>query len=277
MKVYRLSEADNPPETTFIDAYPKKFNTLPTYDWTYFTDLSTTILREPVLDRDKAMMALLATLGIEKGKEFKPDDETKQAMLEGLQCAYDFMQSRFVAEGGGFRTLWEDRQWGIFNISLEQAKLGFPFVDENRLLIDERAQQYFYLTYLPVTLGGSTFYFGGLRDKDGETLNGTDTYKLRVSADTPAEDFWSAIVYSMKTKGFVKDVDRVGLSSQVIDTMQKNKDGSVDVYFAPKAPEGMVSNWIPTGEDFFLLFRLYGPKEGWLQSGWKLGDIEKVN
>ena len=177
----------------------------------------------------------------------------------------------------GFRTLWEDRQWGIFNISLEQAKLGFPFVDENRLLIDERAQQYFYLTYLPVTLGGSTFYFGGLRDKDGETLNGTDTYKLRVSADTPAEDFWSAIVYSMKTKGFVKDVDRVGLSSQVIDTMQKNKDGSVDVYFAPKAPEGMVSNWIPTGEDFFLLFRLYGPKEGWLQSGWKLGDIEKVN
>ena len=23
-----------------------------------------------------------------------------------------------------------------------------------------------------------------------------------------------------------------------------------------------------------MLFRLYGPKEGWLQSGWKLGDIE---
>ena len=128
-----------------------------------------------------------------------------------------------------------------------------------------------------MTLGGGTFYLGGLRDKDGETLNGTDTYKLRVPADTPAEDFWSAIVYSMKTKGFMEDVERVGLSSQVIDTMQKNNDGSVDVYFAPKTPEGMVSNWIPTGEDFFLLFRLYGPKEGWLQSGWKLGDIEKVD
>ena len=87
-------------------------------------------------------------------------------------------------------------------------------------------------------------------------MDGKNTYKLNVPADTPAKDFWSVIVYSMKTKGFVEGVDRVGLSSQVLDSMKKNDDGSVDVYFAPKPPEDFEQNWIPTGEDFFLLFPL---------------------
>lgn len=197
-------------------------------------------------------------------------------MLEGLECAYDFLQHRFITEGGGLNRLWKDRQWGVFNLPAEQKKLGFPFVSDDRVLIDERAQYYFYGTYLPKNLGGSTFYLAGLRDKNGDLMNGKDAYKLRVAADTPAKDFWSVIVYTMKTKGFVENVDRVGLSSQEIDKMKKNGDGSVDIYFAPKAPKGQEPNWIRTGEDFFLLFRLYGPKKGWLESGWKLGDIEKV-
>ncbi len=108
-------------------------------------------------------------------------------------------------------------------------------------------------------------------------LNGEDTYKLTVPADTPAEDFWSVIVYSMKTKGFVKGNERVGLATPSLPDMQVNDNGSADVYFAPTAPDGLESNWIPTGEDFFLLFRLYGPAEGWIDSGWQLPDLEKVN
>ncbi|MEZ5584364.1 MAG: DUF1214 domain-containing protein [Candidatus Competibacteraceae bacterium] len=81
----------------------------------------------------------------------------------------------------------------------------------------------------------------------------------------------------MRTKGFVEGVDRVGLSSQQIDQMTKNDDGSVDVYFAPQASEGLESNWIPTGEDFFLLFRLYGPDKSLFEKSWTLDDVEKVN
>ncbi len=92
----------------------------------------------------------------------------------------------------------------------------------------------------------------------------------------PAKDFWSAIVYNMKTKGFVEGASRVGISSRDKDRLQFNADGSVDLYFAPKAPEGMESNWIPTGEDFFLLFRLYGPDTPLFEKTWTLGDVEKV-
>ena len=275
LKVYRLSEADNPPENTFIDAYPERWNTLPTYDMTYFQDLNTVIQREPVLERDKAMMALLASLGIEKGKEFKPKPATEKAMLEGLQRAYDWMQDYFINHS----TIpwWEDRQWQVWQFAKGQPEAGFPYVADDRVLIDERAGgSYFWITYLPKVLGGGTFYLTGLRDKDGELMNGEDTYKLTVPADTPAKDFWSVIVYSMQTKGFVEGVDRVGLSSQQIDQMAKNDDGSVDVYFAPNTPQGMESNWIPTGEDFFLLFRLYGPDQPLFEKTWTLGDVEKV-
>ena len=171
---------------------------------------------------------------------------------------------------------WEDAQWQVWKFAEGQPEAGFPYVNEDRLLIDERAGAYFFLTYLPKELGPGTFYLTGLRDSDGEFMNEADTYKLNVPADTPAKDFWSVIAYSMKTKGFIEGVDRVGLSSQVIDTMKKNDDGSVDVFFAPKAPKGMESNWIPTGEDFFLLFRLYGPDKPLFEKTWTLGDVEKV-
>jgi hypothetical protein len=80
----------------------------------------------------------------------------------------------------------------------------------------------------------------------------------------------------METKSFIRGAEPVGLSSRDADTMQVNDDGSHDIWFGPEAPEGLESNWIPTTEPYFPLFRLYGPSEGWLESGWTPGDLEKV-
>ncbi len=69
----------------------------------------------------------------------------------------------------------------------------------------------------------------------------------------------------------------VGLSSYD-KSVKVNDDGSIDVYFGEKAPAGLESNWIPTvGEDFFLLFRLYGPEEAYFNKSFKLPDVEKIN
>ena len=276
LKIYRLSEAANPPKTRFIDAYPKKWNTLPAYDINYFKDVNTIIQKEPVLDRDKAMMGLLASIGIEKGKPFAPDAETSKALEEGARRAYDWMQHYFTTPGMSCATIWEGNQWQVWNLSREQAKQGFPFVTDDRLMIDERAGYYFFATALPKNLGGDTFYLTGLRDNHGALFDGTSTYRLRVPKDTPARDFWSVIVYSMKTKGFIEGTDRVGLSTKDVAKMKANADGSVDVYFAPKPPAGLESNWIPTGENFFLLFRLYGPEKPIFDKTWKLDDVERV-
>ena len=57
-----------------------------------------------------------------------------------------------------------------------------------------------------------------------------------------------------------------------------NEDGSVDIYVGPDAPAGKESNWITTvaGKAWFPYFRLYSPKQTFLDKTWVLPDIEKA-
>jgi hypothetical protein len=57
-----------------------------------------------------------------------------------------------------------------------------------------------------------------------------------------------------------------------------NADGSVDVFFGPKAPEGCEKNWVQTlpGKGWFMILRLYGPLEPWFDKTWRPGEIELV-
>ena len=84
-------------------------------------------------------------------------------------------------------------------------------------------------------------------------------------------------VYDHATAALIRNVSRPSIDSY--DTKaKKNSDGSVDIYFGPKAPEGMEANWVPTvsGKDWFPYFRLYGPQPPFFAKTWKLADIEKV-
>ena len=60
--------------------------------------------------------------------------------------------------------------------------------------------------------------------------------------------------------------------------VQKNADGSVDIYFGPKAPAGTESNWLPTdpARKFELMARFYAPKKEFFDKVWKLPDVEKI-
>jgi hypothetical protein len=60
--------------------------------------------------------------------------------------------------------------------------------------------------------------------------------------------------------------------------LQKNPDGSVDLYVGPKAPSGKEGNWVQTvpGRSWFSYFRLYGPTEAHFNRQWILPDFEKV-
>jgi hypothetical protein len=67
------------------------------------------------------------------------------------------------------------------------------------------------------------------------------------------------------------------VSSQTKD-VKINANGSVDVFFGPKAPEGMDSNRVQTipGKGWFMILRLYGPLEPWFDGSWKPGEITLV-
>lgn len=60
--------------------------------------------------------------------------------------------------------------------------------------------------------------------------------------------------------------------------VKPNDDGSFDIYFSPKAPTGKEGNWIQTipGKSWFIILRMYGPLEPWLNKTWRPSDLEPV-
>jgi hypothetical protein len=63
---------------------------------------------EPVLPRDKEMMDLLLTLGIERGKEFKPNLITQASLKAAAQETQAWFMQALLTYGVQF---WPDRKW----------------------------------------------------------------------------------------------------------------------------------------------------------------------
>ena len=284
MKVYPLADAAAPKPTRFIDGYAKPYHSLPAYDASWFSELAAMVNEEPVRERDKVMLGMLASIGIERGKKFEPDAKMQKTLDAALADARQIMQKFFETPGEALAPWWPGSKWSAFSPKTMGLANEFTYETDDGLWLDARAGGLFYwATFVPKKLGGGTFYLMDLRDTAGQLFDGQATYRLRVPAVVPAKDFWSAIVYDMETKAFVcagpcDTADNgVGLSSFDKPSMKQNGDGSVDLYFGPKAPAGFEKNWVPTaGRKFFLIFRLYGPEKAFFERTWKLPDVEKV-
>ena len=222
------------------------------------------------------MGGMLASIGIEKGQPFAPNAKVKAALEKAARDGYDFLEYMFETPGYSMVPYWPDRQWMILK---EPSDEGFVFDEGDILLLDQRGGLFHWVTFIPRRLGKATQYVVLLKDADGTFLSGKSNYRFRVQAKVPARDFWSVIAYSKETKAFIySDAEIVGLSSYDRDDMTLNDDGSVDIYFGETAPEGLESNWIPTaGEDFFLLFRFYGPEEAFFNKSFKLNELERID
>jgi len=127
------------------------------------------------------------------------------------------------------------------------------------------------------TPGVGSVYLGSYNDSEGNWLDGANAYRLHVPANAPAKQFWSITLYDVSTRALIKNGTDTTDRSSVQDLM-KNADGSVDLYFGPKAPKGFEKNWIPTvaGKAWFPYFRLYGPTEAHFNRTWVLPDFERV-
>ena len=125
--------------------------------------------------------------------------------------------------------------------------------------------------------GAGQFYLMAIRDKAGAALDGSKNYRLTVPANAPVKQYWSAVVYDRSTHAFIRNASRLSRSSQNPD-LQKNGDGSVDVYFGLMPPAGKQTNWTQTNPNgkFEVLFRFYGPEKPLFDKTWKLPDIEKI-
>ncbi|WP_245298463.1 DUF1254 domain-containing protein [Sinorhizobium sp. A49] len=96
IKVYPLSQAANPPETVYVDANGILYDATIPYDIRFYEALDRVVQAEPWLQRDRAMIDTLRTIGIEKGKPFAPDPEMCKALGEAAAHAHALLDGKFT-------------------------------------------------------------------------------------------------------------------------------------------------------------------------------------
>ena len=143
--------------------------------------------------------------------------------------------------------------------------------------VDDRGLTYTYGFVGIKHLGAGQYYLMTIADKDGQPFQGSNTYSLTVPANVPVTQYWSMTVYNRDTHTFVRNMEWASRSSNT-PNLQKSADGSVTIYFAPTAPPGQRSNWIPTDPNgrFEVLARFYGPQKALFDKTWVMSDIGRV-
>lgn len=274
MKVYTLSQAANPPETAFTDAKDVIFDSTIRYDASFFTHLDRIVQEEPWLQRDRLMIDQLKSIGIEKGKPFKPDPATRKLLDAGAHEAKAILAGMYEK---GWPPFFDNGQWRAAAPAEVIKMQASNYADGQTYPSDLRGMVYTYGYIGLKRLGVGQFYLISIHDNEGKPFDGGKTYHLKVPANVPMEQYWSVTVYDRETHALVRNMARASRSSQLPD-LKKNADGSVDIYFGPKAPNGEDSNWVPTDpkRGFELMFRLYAPKKEFFDKIWVLPDVRRV-
>jgi hypothetical protein len=275
VKLYPLSQAANPPPTKFVDAIDVVFDATITYDLRFFESLDRVVQIEPWLERDKAMIDQLKSIGIEKGKPFDPDPETRDVLRAAAREAQAWLEAKY--ETAYSEPFFAGSRWAFpVSSAVSEGQATF-FAKPDVYPVDARGLTYTYGFIGIKHLGAGQYYLMTIKDKEGAVLDGGSTYRLTVPANAPVRQYWSATAYNRATHALIRNQPRSSRSSQNPD-LRKNADGSVDIYFGPKAPTGREANWVPTSANgrFEVLFRFYGPEKPLFDKVWRLPDIEKV-
>lgn len=279
LKIYPLGDETHslPIKYVNLSGVPSTF--VAPADYSFWGLLNQAIQEEPPEGSDPTTLGLFASIGIEKGKPFAPDERMKKILTDAANIGA--VTARTIGykmrDKNGF--IYPDGYWRkpFFGGYKFEISPGVSNLD---------GAIFFYFVATGVTpamaekmVGKGSQYPWTALDANGMPFDGAQTYKLHLPPHIPAKDFWSAIVYDTQTRSMLQtDQKFPSVSSQNKD-VKANADGSIDVWFSPTAPKGMEGNWIQTipGKSWFMILRLYGPLEPWFNQTWRPGEIERVS
>lgn len=274
LKIYPLSTG--PRKNTAVNASGLGINSLPPEDGSVFNMLNNIIQHEPTELFNPEMLGRLATLGIEKGKPFNPDERMKNIFDVAAKKGVAMSRAIVYASRDPEIKVWSNRNWEqMFIRNTEFINNGISDIDARLLW---HYQAIVVAPHLKATKPGiGNTYITSFRDNNSEFLRGDLTYKLNVAANVPAKRFWAVTAYDPVSRSLLDSGGSLTVGS--LRDPKINDDGSVDVYFGQKKPKGVnKNNWIKTNPDkgFFTVFRFYGPLEPYLNKTWVLNDIEII-
>lgn len=289
LKIYPLNQKDNPPIMEYVNGSGKSFNTIHDNDIRFYYTVNEVIQEEPLDLIDPETRGLLASIGIEKGRLFKPDDRMIKILTDAVAIANATARSIvWYPRVSGFI----DNMKGTMIYPEDNSAWHMAWVDKNVFFngkdghtMNSDARVMFFYPYTAVTPAMAVTIPGkgsdgamAYVDKNKLPFDGAKLYKVHIPADPPAKDFWALTIYDSQTRSQLQTDQKFPSVGSQTQGLKMNEDGSFDIYFGPEPTEGYEKNWLQTipGKSWFVILRMYGPLEPWINKTWRPGEIELV-
>ncbi len=281
LRIYPLKDAAGPATTEFVNMSGKAFNTVFPSDFGYFENLDKIIQAEPIDAISPEVRGAIASIGIVKGQPFAPDERMKNLLTEAATLGDATSRAITYAPRISGVYIYPDDPKSVWTTAY--ANKNTSFEADGAMGLDARALFYFNaggVTPAMATsvVGEGSDYALATLDADKKPFDGAKTYKLHLPKDVPVNNFWAVTLYDTQTRSMLQTGQPFPTVGSQSEGMTANADGSYDLYFAPKPPEGKEGNWLQTvpGKSWFTILRMYGPLEPWIDQTWRPGEIEIV-
>ncbi|MGB5672517.1 MAG: DUF1254 domain-containing protein, partial [Sedimenticolaceae bacterium] len=184
-----------PKEVKWVNTAMQDFNTLHAQDHTFFEEVNTTVQEEPNSAENPEILGLLRAIGIEKGKPFAPDARMKKILSDAAKVGTATQRSIIWHNRDENVVIWPGSKSWEFGF----AGGSHEFLNDGVSLINARTRFHFYATGITPAMvkppiGGGSQYVIGLRDAEGNALDGSKTYRIHVPPKIPAKRFWDITV-----------------------------------------------------------------------------------
>lgn len=226
---------------------------------------------QPPHPEDAAALAQMATIGIGPDVPFDAaalTDKQREAIRTGIKTAQEKMaeKARKLSQSvNGWQALvgFGPRSYfkGDYFLKAAAATVGYLANDQEE-------------AYYPVCRV----------DADGSQLNGVHRYRLTFTEPPPNNAFWSVTMYNTLkdgTGGFMVEnpINRYLINSNT-EGLVIGDGGALTIALQHDEPADPVAraNWLPAPEgDFYLILRIYMPKQAVLDGTWQPPAVVKVS
>ena len=277
-KVYPYAMRRQKSKTKYMSMSDIEMDTIHASDHSFYNELNEVIQYEPTEAITADQRGVFASIGIAKGKQFKPTKDEIKTLDQAAYTASVYARGLLYEPRDKTAYVYKGKQWIT-------AFLGgdYRWLTKDGARNFDARTYFFYMATVNTPamvlklIGKGSQYALVTKDKDGEYFEGDELYKLHLDKDIPIKNFWSFVVYDNQTRSEIQSEPFPSLNSME-KKIQKNADGSIDIYIGPKAPKGKESNFIKTDPDkgWFGMYRFYGPTEKYYDKSWQLNDIEEM-
>ncbi len=221
----------------------------------------------PTVKSEKALMKRFAQIGVGAGKKIDVDaltPEIKAALEQGMADAWAdlaALQKKVDAKEVTSGEMFGTREFLKNNYLYRMAAAVFGIYGNSK-------QEAMYPIYTV--------------DSDGQKLDGTQRYTLRFAPGQlpPVNAFWSLTMYKLPESLLCENpIDRYLLNSPMMPQFTKDADGGLTLHIQSVSPGAdKESNWLPAPQGpFFMVMRLYWPREEAMSGAWVAPALTKVN